>query len=115
MAGSQAENIRQETDDGLLTPEQTALAAGTGVLGAAFGYMGGRIAQKLGFDDIDSMMANGVRTGAVQEAAKDIPISSIPKSILAGAISEGILEELPQSVSEQALQNIALGKDWTVM
>lgn len=113
MAGSQAENIRQETDDGLLTPEQTALAAGTGVLGAAFGYMGGRIAQKLGFDDVDNMMANGVQRGTVQEAAKDIPISSIPKSILAGAISEGILEELPQSVSEQALQNIALGKDWT--
>lgn len=113
MAGSQAENIRQKTEDGLLTPEQTALAAGTGVLGAAFGYMGGRVAQKLGFDDVDSMMANGVRTGAVQEAAKDIPISSIPKSILAGAVSEGILEELPQSVAEQALQNIALGKDWT--
>ena len=113
MAGAQAENIRQETDDGLLTPEQTALAAGTGVLGAAFGYMGGRIAQKLGFDDVDNMMANGVQRGTVQEAAKDIPISSIPKSILAGAISEGILEELPQSVSEQALQNIALGKDWT--
>lgn len=113
MAGAQAENIRQETDDGLLTPEQTALAAGTGVLGAAFGYMGGRIAQKLGFDDVDNMMANGVQRGTIQEAAKDIPISSIPKSILAGAISEGILEELPQSVSEQALQNIALGKDWT--
>ena len=112
MAGAQAENIRQETEDGLLTNGQVGAAVATGVAGSAFGYLGGRIAQKLGFDDIDNMMANGVRTGAVQEAAKDIPISSIPKSILAGAISEGILEELPQSVSEQALQNIALGKDW---
>lgn len=113
MAGSQAENIRQETDDGLLTNGQVGAAVATGVAGSAFGYLGGRIAQKLGFDDIDNMMANGVRTGAVQAAAKDIPLSSIPKSILAGAVSEGILEELPQSVSEQALQNIALGKDWT--
>lgn len=30
MAGSQAEAIRQETDDGLLTPGQTLAAAGTG-------------------------------------------------------------------------------------
>ena len=112
MAGSQAENIRQETDDGLLTGGQVGAAVATGVAGSAFGYLGGRIAQKLGFADIDSMMANGVQRGAAQAAAKDIPLSSIPKSILAGAVSEGILEELPQSVAEQALQNIALGKDW---
>lgn len=112
MAGSQAESIRQETDDGLLTNGQVGAAVATGVAGSAFGYLGGRIAQKLGFDDIDNMMANGVRSATVQQAAKDIPFSSIPKSILAGAVSEGILEELPQSLSEQALQNIALGKDW---
>lgn len=112
MAGSQAENIRQETKDGLLTPGQVAASAATGVAGGAFGYLGGRIAQKFGFDDIDNLMANGVRSSTVHDAAKDIPLSSIPKSILAGAVSEGILEELPQSLSEQALQNIALGKDW---
>ncbi|MFW2076590.1 PLxRFG domain-containing protein [Acinetobacter sp. ULE_I010] len=112
MGGSQAENIRQETHDGLLTDGQIGAAMATGVAGSAFGYLGGRIAQKLGFDDIDNMMANGVRSDAVQEAAKNIPITSIPKKILQGAISEGILEELPQSVSEQALQNIALGKPW---
>lgn len=112
MAGSQAESIRQETKDGLLTPGQVAASAATGVAGGAFGYLGGRIAQKFGFDDIDNLMANGVRSSTVHEAAKDIPLSSIPKSILAGAVSEGILEELPQSLSEQALQNIALGKDW---
>lgn len=112
MGGSQAESIRQQTDDGLLTGGQVGAAMATGVAGSAFGYLGGRIAQKLGFDDINNMMANGVRSDAVQEAAKNIPLSSIPKSILYGALSEGILEELPQSFSEQALQNIALGKDW---
>lgn len=112
MAGSQAESIRQQTDDGLLTHGQTGAALATGVAGSAFGYLGGRIAKKLGFDDIDNMLANGVRAEAAQEAAKKIPISSIPKKILQGAISEGILEELPQSLSEQALQNLALGKPW---
>lgn len=112
MAGSQAENIRQETDDGLLTNGQVGAAVATGVAGSAFGYLGGRIAKELGFSDIDNMLANGVRAEAVQETAKKIPMSTIPKSILYGAVSEGILEELPQSVSEQALQNIALGKPW---
>lgn len=112
MAGSQAEGIRQQTDNGLLTGGQTAAAAATGVAGSLFGLLGGRIAQKLGFDDVDNMMANGVSREATEHAVKDVPLSSIPKSILMGAVSEGILEELPQSLSEQALQNIALGKDW---
>lgn len=96
MAGSQAESIRQQTDDGLLTGGQTVAAAATGVAGTLFGFLGGRIAQKLGFDDIDNMMANGISREATEQAAKDIPFSSIPKSVLMGAISEGILEELPQ-------------------
>lgn len=112
MAGSQAESIRQQTDDGLLTGGQTAAAAATGVAGTLFGFLGGRIAQKLGFDDIDNMMANGISREATEQAAKDIPFSSIPKNVLMGAVSEGILEELPQSLSEQALQNIALDKPW---
>ena len=112
MAGSQAESIRQQTDDGLLTGSQTTAAVATGVAGSAFGYLGGRIAQKLGFSDIDNMMANGISREATEQAAKDIPFSSIPKSVLMGAVSEGILEELPQSLSEQALQNIALDKPW---
>lgn len=112
MAGSQAESIRQQTDDGLLTGGQVGAAMATGVAGSAFGYLGGRIAQKLGFADIDNMMANGVRSDVVQEAAKNIPITSIPKKILQGAISEGVLEELPQSAAEQVLQNLALGKPW---
>ena len=59
MAGSQAENIRQETDDGLLTNGQVGAAVATGVAGSAFGYLGGRIAQKLGFDDVDHYVLYG--------------------------------------------------------
>ena len=47
-AGSAAEGIRQESTDGLLTPEQTALAAASGVATGALGAVGGAAARKLG-------------------------------------------------------------------
>ena len=50
MAGSQAEGIRQQTDDGLLTPEQSVASVATGALGSLSGYAGGRLAQKLGIN-----------------------------------------------------------------
>ncbi|MBU3846002.1 MAG: PLxRFG domain-containing protein [Candidatus Acinetobacter avistercoris] len=111
MAGAQAEQIRQETDDGLLTGKQVAAAAGTGVAGSLLGFLGGTVAKKLGFEDVDTLMARGVKPEQVAGEISQIPFSSIPKSIVLGAISEGLLEEMPQSVTEQVLQNYALDKD----
>lgn len=111
MAGAQAEQIRQETDDGLLTGEQVAAAAGTGVAGSLLGFLGGTVAKKLGFEDVDTLMARGVKPEQMANEISQIPFSSIPKSVVLGAISEGLLEEMPQSVTEQVLQNYALDKD----
>lgn len=111
MAGAQAEQIRQETDDGLLTGKQVAAAAGTGVVGSLLGFLGGTVAKKLGFEDVDTLMARGVKPEQVAGEISQIPFSSIPKSVVLGAISEGLLEEMPQSVTEQVLQNYALDKD----
>nr|MBP6781281.1 hypothetical protein [Ottowia sp.] len=127
MAGSAAEQIRQETEDGLLTPQQTALAAGTGVIGGAFGALGGRLANRLGIGDADTMLAQGTKgvasdiadqaataaaRAAGNPAAAQAAAKGIPRKMIEGAISEGLLEELPQSVSEQLLQNLALDKPW---
>lgn len=111
MAGAQAEQIRQETDDGLLTGKQVAAAAGTGVAGGLLGFLGGTVAKKLGFEDVDTLMARGVKPEQMASEISQIPFSSIPKSVVLGAISEGLLEEMPQSVTEQVLQNYALDKD----
>lgn len=100
-AGLAAEQIRQQTEDGLLTPKQAGLAAATGVTTAGFGYAGGRIAKKLGLGDVDTALAGG-GLGASNK--------NIVRRTLEGALTEGFLEELPQSVSEQVLQNEALGK-----
>ena len=47
-AGSAASQIREQTDDGLLTPKQAALAGLSGVGTAALGLAGGKVAQRLG-------------------------------------------------------------------
>ncbi|MDO5288544.1 MAG: PLxRFG domain-containing protein [Pseudomonadota bacterium] len=114
-AGSAAEQIRQESKDGLLTPEQTGYAAATGAATAGFGLLGGKIAQRLGVGDVDTMVAQGAK-GMADDAANPLltqqAAKSIPRQVIEGAISEGLLEELPQSVAEQILQNLALDKPW---
>lgn len=113
MAGSQAEQIRQETVDGRLTADQSLAGAATGALGGLFGYAGGRLAQKMGLSDVDTAMQTGrLTTQQVGEEIAKTPMSAIPTAVIKGAISEGFLEELPQSVSEQILQNLALDKPW---
>ncbi|WP_180644319.1 PLxRFG domain-containing protein [Acinetobacter bereziniae] len=113
MAGSQAESIRQQADDQLLNNGQEAIAAGTGVLGGLFGFAGGRLAQKMGIGDVDTMLVTG-RAGPAEIVGEiaSMPAKSLPRRVVEGAISEGFLEELPQSVSEQILQNLALDKPW---
>ncbi|WP_440111786.1 PLxRFG domain-containing protein [Acidovorax sp. BL-A-41-H1] len=110
-AGSAAEQIRQETPDGLLTPMQSAAGVATGLTTAAFGALGGKAANRLGIGDADTMIAQGAKGAAA--AAPQAAAKSIPRSVIEGAISEGLLEELPQSVSEQGIQNLALGKEWS--
>ena len=115
-AGLQAESIRQQTEDGLLTPKQAGISAATGATTAGFGYAGGKLAQKLGIGDFDTIIAGGGRTAnpAASVAGSAAANASKDKGILRrgaeGALSEGLFEELPQSVSETILQNEALGR-----
>lgn len=122
-AGSAAEQIRQQTDDGFLTGKQAALAAGTGLATGALGFAGNKVANRLGIGDADMMLAQGTK-GMAKDAAERATAAAVnplaapaQKSILRqvgeGAVTEGVLEELPQSVSEQILQNEALGKTWS--
>jgi GGDEF domain-containing protein len=100
-AGIAAERTRQETDDGLLTGKQAALAAASGVGTAAFGAFGGRLAQKLGITDVDTLAAGGKAAGADK---------GLLRRVVEGGIAEGVFEELPQSIQEQVLSNAALDK-----
>jgi hypothetical protein len=100
-AGSTAEQVRQQTNDGLLTPMQSVTAAGSGAATGIIGLLGGKLAKRLGIADVDTLLAGG----APSEAKK-----GIIRRAIEGAISEGALEELPQSAQEQIANNLALGK-----
>ena len=98
-AGLSASQIRDNT--GTLTPTQGATAATSGAITGALGIFGGKIARKFGLSDVDSWTA-GIQQPAVRK--------SLTRLTIGGAISEGFLEELPQSVQEQILQNQASGR-----
>lgn len=107
MSGSLAEKIVEEQARGL-TPGQVTAAVGTGVVGGAIGYLGSRVLQKLGLDDVDVMLARG----SLEQAAKTsgMPTGVISR-VLLGAAGEG-LQEMPQSAVETIAENVATGKAW---
>ena len=102
-AGAAAEEIRGATADRLLTPGQSAAAIGSGLGTAAFGAAGGKLAHRLGIGDIDTMLAGGA------SKLSRSPVGFV-RQVLGAGISEGVFEELPQSMQEQMWQNFALGK-----
>jgi GNAT superfamily N-acetyltransferase len=102
-AGSAAEQIRQSTEDKLLTGKQALSAVGSGVGTAAFGVAGGKLAKKLGLDDVDTLLAGGAAQGT--KSVKDFA-----KKATYSGISEGVFEEMPQSAQETMWMNYALDK-----
>lgn len=100
-AGSAAEQYRGQTADGLLTPQQALAAVGSGAGTALFSVIGGKLANKLGVDDLDTALARGALSPADVE-------KGLWRSLAEGGISEGLFEELPQSAQEQVWQNFAL-------
>lgn len=100
-AGAAAEGVRQESGDGLLSGKQAGAALASGAGAAALGAVGGKLAQRLHIDDVDTLLAGGA-----QQASK----RGLPARMAGGAISEGVFEELPQSAQEQVWQNVALDR-----
>ena len=108
-AGSAAEQMRQESGDGLMSPTQAGLAVASGAGTAAFGALGGTLANRPGIGDVDTLLSGGtLGTGA----RKAFSAKEFTGAMGKGAISEGAFEELPQSMWEQAAQNLAAGKPW---
>jgi len=103
MAGSAAEGIRQQTEDGLLTPKQAAAAGLTGVMGAGVARLGNAVGVRMGLGDIDEAVTAGT-------------LGTSQRNALArgagGAVMEGA-EETLQSAGEQMLQNVALDRELT--
>ena len=103
-AGQSAEAMRQSTPERDLSMWQSALAASSGALTTAISRVGGKIAAKLGVDDVDALLAGAVANPAARR--------NLVKQFTYGLIQEGLFEEGLQSPQEQAAQNIGTGKPW---
>jgi hypothetical protein len=104
--GYAAEQFRGENADGLIGAKETLAALGTGAGTALFSGFGGRVARRLGIEDIDTALVSRGLNPEVAETIKRGFVSSLVKS----GISEGLFEEMPQSIQEQMWQNWANDK-----
>ena len=100
-AGSAAEDIRAQNANKLLTTEQSLAALGSGAGTALFGVAGGRLAQKLGLDDVQTMLATGSSLGPAKS------VVDFTKRAIGSGISEGVFQEMPQSGQEKMWMNYA--------
>jgi hypothetical protein len=109
-AGQNAEQTRQQTPNDELTAEQAAIISASAVVTGLIGYGSGKFSQYLGLADPQTMIAMAVNRGVPRTAAEGVTWKESVKNFLKTMAKEGLLEELPQSIQEQAAQNIALGK-----
>jgi len=98
--GGAAADIQAQTGTAL-TGSQASAAVGSGAGTALLGFLGGKVAQQLGINDIDTVLASG----KFQETQK-----GFLRRMTEGGLSEGAFEELPQSAQEQMWQNYATDK-----
>lgn len=101
-AGATAEEVRQRSETGWITPWQSATTAISGAVTGGVTLAGAKIAQRFGLLDVEQILAGkaiGQATGkrAVRRVAE-------------GFATQGA-EELLQSAQEQIAQNIALGEE----
>lgn len=97
-AGQNAEQTRQQTDDGLLTGKQALINAGSGALTGLITGGSGVGAKALGVGDINTLGFGG------KQSTKDLT-----RNVLEGGGLEAG-QELAQSAQEQAASNLALEK-----
>lgn len=109
MAGSSAEQIRAQDPNKDLDYKQALLAAGVGVAGAGISFLGAKFAQKIGIEDLDMAIATGQLSNTLQKSGMP---PSVAARIIGGFVSEGAIEEMPQSIVEQIAQNVALSRPW---
>lgn len=104
-AGQNVEQIDQSMrDQGENSSLGQKLLGGlSGVVTGGISYGAGKVAAKAGITDADALFATG-------QAAKK---GSLPGQIAKGALFEGVLEELPQSMQEQMWTNAALDRPLT--
>ena len=102
-AGQTAENIRERSATGELTGEQAGIAATSGAVTGLISMLSGKLADKLGLQTVEAIIAG--------DGKFQTPRGMLSR-LIGGMVTEGLIEELPQSVQEQYATNIATGRPW---
>ena len=84
------------------TSTRLAVAASTAILGR----LGGKVAQKFGLADVDSLVTGKVSPSEIAR------IGEVGRKVLGAGAVEGILEEAPQEGVQAVIENIANGRTW---
>jgi len=105
-AGSAVSQMRSESPDQTVTPKQSlaalALGAGTAAIGAGGAALASsKLGQRIGLADIETLIAKGGAGAADAANAK----AGFLRTAAASGISEGFLQEMPQSAQERMWQN----------
>lgn len=106
QAGSSYADAIEKNNGNTPTDKDAGAALGSGVTTATISALSGGLAKKLGIGDIDTAIANRV-AGEAATSARPLGLGAYAKNIGEGIITEGALEELPQSATEQMWQNYA--------
>ena len=111
-AGSAAENLRERSADELLSGRDIGAAVGSGIGTAALGLVGGKLAERFGVADPDTLLAGGLKALKAPSAnkAEALTKDKFLKQMVGAGISEGVFEEMPQSAQEQMWANFANDK-----
>lgn len=102
IAGGTMDQIDREVEP----RRAAAAAAGAGAVGSVIGVLGAKAAQGMGVVDAESLIAGGAG-----QVAGEAP--GLARRVAGGALTEGVLEELPQSAAETVIQNWAEEKELT--
>lgn len=105
-AGSAVSQMRSESPEQTVTPKQSlaalALGAGTAAIGAGGAALASsKLGQRIGLTDIETLIAKGGAGAADAANAK----AGFLRATAASGISEGFLQEMPQSAQERMWQN----------
>ena len=95
--GSTAAQAIEESPGKTLSTKQAAVSVGSGLATGLLGVLGGKLANRLGLEDVDVLLAGGATSSQRM---------GILKKVLGGAFSEGALEEFPQSMQERIAANV---------
>lgn len=106
QAGSSYADAIEKNNGNTPTDKDAGAALGSGVTTGTISALSGGLAKKLGIGDIDTAIANRV-AGEAAASARPLGLGAYAKNIGEGIITEGALEELPQSATEQMWQNYA--------